>query len=1287
MAGIEYYFNNLDPNTFQRLISAILVARFGEGVRLTPRFGSDGGRDGETAPSNPYFEFQVNDVNPPPKGIFSPPQKGRYLFQVKHHRTIDTRLSDARSTVVADFEKELKKNVLDRQGEERINFFFLITNVPSSEKVIAEIDKRQKELRETYPSLYVDVWWGERVEAFLDQMPFLWHSFPDLFAGRKVPFLAEVADDANIGLPRAIRLAIERQYQRESNIKFRQIDLEKRLQKLFTVLDISTHYLPTEEQQKMLSIQMTRRNEIGQIEPIDVDITEDFSQAYYHNTISALKVLLDETIKSTRKIILEGGPGQGKSTITQMVTQIYRQQLLHKDDLDPENRWKSPQKSRFPFRVELRFFAEWYSKNSGSSVEEYLAFVFKQDSGGNHITVDDIHNIVESSPVVLVFDGLDEVGNDDLRNDVLVKIAECIDRFENGLRADVHVIITTRPPTVADCRDHLVDFMRLPIAPMSPIRIEEYVGRWLAVQLQDEDEKQEVQEAFEKRQNEPHVQAFIKNPMQLSVLLHFIRLKGSAFPDRRAELYREYFKTVIDRDVEKSLNLRDQRETIESLHKFLGYKIHALTEAKLADGSLRRTELLKLVEAWLKSRGSVSKTAQELFKLGEERLGLIVALRGEGEETIYGYEIQPIREYFAAAYINDDIQGDAHEVFQTMIRRPFWREVSLFLAGLRRPNEKADLVARAKALDKDEELGWRQDGRGLTLQLLQEGVFSEPPHIFSDALDFVFDLLDPKLVEVQNEPKELLNVLPSLIKHDQITSKHYIERLLALIHDYNTTADEHVLFRIYRVASQILEPEKMKKELFSYQGKIPDIIAKVRLLWPSSWQIDVQELFQNLSFWEGVPNSLWSEYLWHTTINFNIKSKLLIPPTLHLYLVEQFIFNSLSIRDILNPTTFTINSNWAIWKLVNAHRLLATLSLFLFEDVALFENPQISETKGIVAQKLAFEKDSEIDFVGLDEEMQSAISKIINLYYKLIEMFLIEEGKQIDPVLEDFILTIRKYFKYPGLISWFACRIATNILQIFLVRRYRPIDFFPSQQIWSVLWSELAAFYANLPNNSGDEKEELLRFAQLSSYEPMVIRYVRLNDGNLVDAVKLLASNICRGDKFPHDWMDRMPITTSILRPLVENCREQLLTLLVSLSERYVERNIHSSPLLTSDVQRILRIVRNTNDPKVLSGALIALSSSKFLRLAGSQLTLKMICADLTKADFAVPLFNLENRDKETPDVRETLKEIAIGILKSPKDYALKITLASTSYLAQYSPVNVSPLLSMENELKLYISV
>ena len=204
-------------------------------------------------------------------------------------------------------------------------------------------------------------------------------------------------------------------------------------------------------------------------------------------------------------------------------------------------------------------------------------------------------------------------------------------------------------------------------------------------------------------------------------------------------------------------------------------------------------------------------TADEIFRLGEERLGLIVALKGEGKEATYGYEIQPIREYFAAAYINEQIQGDAHEVFQSLIGRPYWKEVALFLAGLRRPNEKADLLTRAKAVEREPEVPWRHDGRTIMLQLLQEGVFSQPGHVFSEAVDFMIDLLDPSLVAIPNEPKEVLEALPNLIEQGE--RARHLQRILRILDGYTQTDDAQILYRLHRVLSKLLPPRKVNRSI------------------------------------------------------------------------------------------------------------------------------------------------------------------------------------------------------------------------------------------------------------------------------------------------------------------------------------------------------------------------------------------------------------------------------------------------------------------------------------------
>lgn len=304
-----------------------------------------------------------------PHGFAQPPRKGRYLFQVKHHRTSDRPSSEARQAVITDFRRELESNVLKRDGEERVNYFILVTNVPSSKDAIAKIDRMRSDLLRDIHNLHADVWWRERVVTYLDQMPSVWGSFPEMFAGGIAPFLAQVVDQKAKGLPRAIRIAINHQYDLDKNVKFRQIELEKNLAELFVDLDIDTRDMPEETQQKLMTAQFRRYEQLDH-EETDRSVTNLERRVRYRSLVSALGVLLnDYEDTAIRKLILEGGPGQGKSTITQMAVQIYRQHILVKDDISSENRWLPPKKSRLPFRVELRRLAEWLSSNQDGSIE------------------------------------------------------------------------------------------------------------------------------------------------------------------------------------------------------------------------------------------------------------------------------------------------------------------------------------------------------------------------------------------------------------------------------------------------------------------------------------------------------------------------------------------------------------------------------------------------------------------------------------------------------------------------------------------------------------------------------------------------------------------------------------------------------------------------------------------------------------------------------------------------------------------------------------------------------
>jgi len=231
----EFYFNELDPTNFQRLINAILVARYGEPVRLSPLRGRDGGRDAALAePCELAFDLRSGLRA---KGL-PYESEGIAIFQVKHHRTVDGPILNARNAVVADFERELVNNILSRPENENVKSFFLVTSVPASRESIVKVDLKRKKLLTNHPTLHADVLWSEHVTAWLDQYPQIWSTFPDLFAGKVVPSVGAVAANADSRVARSFRQALTIQFRRDQVVRFRQVALEEKLTRLFVDLDL-----------------------------------------------------------------------------------------------------------------------------------------------------------------------------------------------------------------------------------------------------------------------------------------------------------------------------------------------------------------------------------------------------------------------------------------------------------------------------------------------------------------------------------------------------------------------------------------------------------------------------------------------------------------------------------------------------------------------------------------------------------------------------------------------------------------------------------------------------------------------------------------------------------------------------------------------------------------------------------------------------------------------------------------------------------------------------------------
>jgi hypothetical protein len=155
-----------------------------------------------------------------------------------------------------------------------------------------------------------------------------------------------------------------------------------------------------------------------------------------------------------------------------------------------------------------------------------------------------------------------------------------------------------------------------------------------------------------------------------------------------------------------------------------------------------------------------------------------------------------------------------------------------------------------------------------------------------------------------------------------------------------------------------------------------------------------------------------------------------------------------------------------------------------------------------------------------------------------------------------------------------------------------------------------------------------------------------------------------------------------MIRPLVEGCNERLENLLRYLGRGKVIRTRLGNPLLTKDMNRILKIARKTDDRDILLGAFEAVSVSKYLKTAGPQLLSRMIKEGIKSGHF-ISLLTTErhmNREKMSDREREILLNITKKVLETPEDYSFLIRTQSAKYIAEHVQPTLRPLLEVEEE-------
>ena len=457
------------------------------------------------------------------------------------------------------------------------------------------------------------------------------------------------------------------------------------------------------------------------------------------------------------KFVLEGAPGQGKSTVTQFLCQINRIRFLNKAaDLNAIADQHKNTPTRLPFRIDLRDFALWianrhpYAKDEDipidlptrKSLESFLTMQVSWYSGGLNISQDELLSILSYSHAVIILDGFDEVANIQTRNRIVEEIREGAARLSANAMS-VQLIVTSRPAAFANLSSFPEDeWVHLELTDLRYANIEAYRDKWTRGQGLSLNEATQIRETLSSKLEQPHLRELARNPMQLSILLHLIHVHGVALPEKRTTLYEEYIKLFFNREAEKSPIVRNHRELLLAIHGLLAWRLHAEAEQHNSSGSISRERLNQEVKAYLEAEEHDADLAKELFTGTVERVCALVS-RVEGT---FEFEVQPLREYFAArhlymtasnATVGQQPRGTTPERFRALAQSSYWTNVTRFYCGFYSPGEISSLVDEITGLAEDEKFALINQPRRLAIMLLSDRVFSQTPRPMKRLMAFV----------------------------------------------------------------------------------------------------------------------------------------------------------------------------------------------------------------------------------------------------------------------------------------------------------------------------------------------------------------------------------------------------------------------------------------------------------------------------------------------------------------------------------------------------------------------
>lgn len=467
-----------------------------------------------------------------------------------------------------------------------------------------------------------------------------------------------------------------------------------------------------------------------------------------------------DILEKSRGIVILGDPGSGKSTLLKHIA-------LKVVEARGENSLMS---GMVPVHTRASEYAEYF-KRTQKPLYDYII-----EANTSSPFREFIIRGFNSSNILLMIDGLDEITNTQLRKSVTEKFEEMTAMFPY-----CNYIITSRIVGYNEARV-VGEVTHLEIQPFETEEIKQFCYQWnrsIAVGYDCNDVESMAKELFNSIQRSQSIIKLASNPLLMTIIA-MIHYKGKKLPNRRAELYDCSTDTFLDYWVTNRIGdesiLRDKNDIKEMLAP-IAFEMHMkYSNGLIPEEDFRELFIKKYLDLKDRDDNEATKEYKGFLKFIREYAGFFYE-KGEDDKSnrLYGFIHLTFEEYLAAIEFMDR-WDESNLKLEDYIFDARWQEVIRLTAAVL--NQSAGNKGRKEAskflddiLNADDPFEDGHRGLILALRILTDEVVITK-EVLSKILNKTFWILSQKhLADLIIELSGILGYLLSTIYAEDIIKK------------------------------------------------------------------------------------------------------------------------------------------------------------------------------------------------------------------------------------------------------------------------------------------------------------------------------------------------------------------------------------------------------------------------------------------------------------------------------------------------------------------------------------